>query len=136
MLILIFLFLIFLVFVVSIISPWGIEIMSIWLLFGGGGLYLILGLVLLVLVRRSKITGGLRTFLQMTGLAATVFLPFAILHNLFYGVAEYVDVFIIEFFARMIESSCFLIAVLVSPILFLVGAIGSVVLYMGKGKPQ
>ena len=82
-----------------------------------------LGVTLIVLTVKTKVGGMLKKFLLLTG-ASVVGLPvFAILHNVVSGL------FNTE------EPIFFIIATIVCPIGFLVGAVGSVVLAV-KNKPS
>jgi hypothetical protein len=82
-----------------------------------------LGVTLLVLTVKTKVGGMLKKFLLVTG-ASVVGLPvFAILHNVVSGL------FNTE------EAVFFIIATIVCPIGFLVGAVGTIVLAI-KAKPS
>jgi len=85
-----------------------------------------LGLALIVLIVKKKAEGPqgrLKKFLLLTGASAVGFLPFVILHNVVSGL------FGVE------EPFFFILAVFGSPLGFLVGAIGTIVL-LKKGKRQ
>ena len=86
--------------------------------------FFLLGVTLLVLTVKTKVSRMLRGFLLLTGAAPVAMLVFGILHNVIGGLAHFE------------EPVCFLIAVIVSPIAFLVGVIGSVVLGVKKSGAQ
>ncbi len=94
-----------------------------------------LGVTLLVLTVKTKVAGLLKKFLLLTG-ASTVGLPvFAVLHNLVF--ALFIKLFGEGFWDKVglgDEPVFFIIATIVCPIGFLVGAVGSVVLAI-KNKP-
>ncbi len=79
-------------------------------------IFLVLGLTLLVLAAKTKVRGMLRGFLVLTGASPVVMFGSVLLHNAISGLAH------------SEEPVFFLIAVLVCPVAFLVGATGSVVL--------
>jgi hypothetical protein len=95
-----------------------------------------LGVTLLVLAARAKLTKMLRAFLLLTGASATGIPVFVVLSNVVYGLFIY-------FFGPGFwgvagdEPFFFILAVLVCPVAFLVGAIGSIVLTFWKvEKPR
>jgi len=82
----------------------------------GIAIFLILGVALLVLTIKKKVEGNLKKFLLLTGASAAGLPVFAVLHNVVSGL------FNIE------EPVFFILATMVCPISFLVGAIGTIVL--------
>jgi hypothetical protein len=82
-----------------------------------------LGVTLIVLTVKTKVGGILKKFLLLTGASAVGLPVFAILHNVVSGL------FNIE------EPVFFIIATIVCPVGFLVGAVGSIVLAI-KTKPS
>jgi hypothetical protein len=82
--------------------------------------FFLLGVTLLVLTVKTKVRGMLKGFLLLTGASPVAMLVFGILHNVISGLAHFE------------EPVCFLIAVIVCPIAFLVGAIGSIVVTVKK----
>jgi hypothetical protein len=98
-------------------------------LFGLGALGL--GITLLVLTVRAKLRGLLKKFFLLTGASAVGLPVFAVLHNLVYGLFIY---FFGEGFwgAMGDEPFFFILATMVCPLGFLVGAIGSIVLFAKK----
>ena len=88
--------------------------------------FFVLGLVLIFLIKKKKadgLQGWPKKFLLLTGASAVGFLVFVILHNAVYGL------FGVE------EPFFFTLAVIVCPLGFLVGAIGTIVL-LKKRKRQ
>jgi hypothetical protein len=83
--------------------------------------FLVLGLALVVLTIKQKVQGKLKIFLLLTGGSAAGFVVFSVLHNLLYALLGFE------------EPVCFLIAVVVCPVTFIIGAVGSIVL-MVKNK--
>jgi hypothetical protein len=75
--------------------------------------FLVLGLALVVLTIKQKVQGKLKIFLLLTGGSAAGFVVFSVLHNLLYALLGFE------------EPVCFLVAVVVCPITFIIGAVGS-----------
>ena len=92
-----------------------------WAVFAG------LGVTLLVLTVKTKAAGTLKKFLLLTGASAVGFPVFAVLHNLVYAL-------LILWFGEDFwgaggdEPVFFILATIVCPIGFLVGAVGTIVL--------
>ncbi len=91
--------------------------------------FFLLGVTLIVLTVRAKVGRMLKGFLLLTG-ASVVGLPvFGILHNVVYGLFQIW--FGADFWKRTglgDEPVFFILAVIICPAAFLVGAVGSVVL--------
>ena len=81
-----------------------------------------LGVTLIILTVKRKVGGMLKKFLLLTGGSAVGFIIFVLLHNIVSGL------FNIE------EPVFFIIATIVCPIAFLIGAVGTIVLTT-KNKP-
>ena len=101
--------------------------------FIGIGVLFVLGVALLFLTIKTKVSGTLKKFLLLTGASAVGLPVFAVLHNLVYAL---LIVWFGEDFwgASGDEPVFFILAVIVCPIAFLVGAVGSIVLAI-KNKP-
>jgi hypothetical protein len=94
---------------------------SAWAVFAG------LGVTLLVLTVKTKVAGILKKFLLLTGASAVGFPVFAVLHNLVYALL--ILWFGEDFWgANGDEPVFFILATIVCPIGFLVGAVGTIVL--------
>ena len=101
-------------------------------LFVSWAILLLLGVTLIVLTVREKVGGMLKKFFLLTGASAVGLPVFAVLHNAVYALFIY---FFGEGFWSGIggdEPVLFMMAVFVCPIAFLVGAIGSIVLFAKK----
>jgi hypothetical protein len=106
-----------------------------WFFIIAGFLFLSLGVALLVLAVKGKTAGLLRKFLILTGAAATGIPISAVLHNVIYGL--FILWFGADFWGRTglgDEPFFFILAVIVCPLGFLVGAVGSIVLFIKKGR--
>lgn len=89
--------------------------LTAWIVFAG------LGAILLRLTVKAKATGTLKKFLLLTGASAVGFPVFAVLHNVVSGLLNFE------------EPVFFFLAVIVCPIGFLVGAVGTIVI-AGKNR--
>ena len=99
-----------------------------------GIIFLLLGIALIVLTAKSGLRGLLKKFLLVTGAAPIGAVLSVILHNAFYGVFIYF--FGADFWDRIgtgDEPVFFILAIIVCPIAFLVGVVGSIVLFI-KGR--
>jgi hypothetical protein len=105
-----------------------------YVLFALLAVFLGLGVTLLVLAARAKLSKILKAFLLLSGASAVGLPVFTVLHNLVYALFIY-------FFGQGFwggigdEPVFFILAVIVSPIAFLVGAIGSIVLGVRESRP-
>jgi len=120
--------------------PVSLRIYVIPLMFISWAAFFVLGLALIVLIVKKKAEGPqgwLKKFLLLTGASAVGFPVFAILHNLVYGLFIYF--FGQDFWERVglgDEPFFFLLAIIVCPLGFLVGVIGTIVLFLKKRKRQ
>ncbi len=95
------------------------------LMFASWIAFFVLGLTLVVLVVKKKeqgLRGLLKKFLLLTGLSAVGFPVFVILHNLVSGLLGVEEPFF------------FILAIIICPLGFLVGAIGAIILLIKKSK--
>ncbi len=89
--------------------------------------FFLLGLVLLILTLKSEIKQPLKKYLLLTSVSAVGVLVFVFLHNAFYAlgvVAE--NIKILKILAEAFHVIFFFIAIIIAPIGFLVGVIGSI----------
>jgi hypothetical protein len=96
-------------------------------------LFLLLGITLLVLTLREKIGGMLKKFFLLTGASAVGVFASILLHGVVY--ALFILCFGEDFWTRSglgDEPFFFILATMVCPLAFLVGAIGSIVLFIKK----
>ena len=124
----------FIVLIVVIFSP--MEYISVSILFMAipGIIFLLLGIALIVLTAKSVHGGLLKKFLLITGAAPIGAVVSVILHNVFYGI--FIHFFGADFWDRIGTSDepvFFILAIIVCPIAFLVGVIGSIILFK-KGR--
>jgi hypothetical protein len=89
-------------------------------------LFFLLGIALIVLTLKEKVAGILKKFFLLTGASATGVLVFILLHNVIY--ALFIYFFGEGFWNGGDEPFFFIMATLVCPLAFLVGAVGSIVL--------
>jgi hypothetical protein len=100
-----------------------------------GVILVILGSVLIGLTLVQKVERKLKKFLMLTGASATGFFVFALLHNIFYGLEQVTShITILSYLMKAFEVIFFLIAIFACPIGFLVGVIGTIVMFNKKRK--
>lgn len=90
-------------------------------------IFSLLGAVLVILVIREQAAGKLKKFLILTGASATGFFVSILLHNLIYGL--FIHCFGENFWVNIgleDEPFFFIIAIIVCPIMFLIGAVGTI----------
>lgn len=96
-------------------------------------IFFLLGIILMFLTVKEKMMGKLKKFLMLTGASSTGFFLFVLLHNLFYGLgimAE--DIVVLNYLAEILHVVFFMAAIFVCPLGFLIGVIGSAVLFIKK----
>ena len=102
-----------------------------------GIILVILGSALIGLTLVQKVEGKLKKFLILTGASAAGFFVFALLHNIFYGLEQVTGhITILSYLMKAFEVIFFLIAIFACPIGFLIGVIGSIVLFIKKRKNE
>jgi len=100
-----------------------------------GIILVILGSILIGLTLVQKVEGKLKKFLILTGASAAGFFIFALLHNIFYGLEQITGhITILSYLMKALEVIFFLIAIFVCPIGFLIGVIGTIVMFNKKRK--
>jgi len=116
---------IFILLVAFFIIPFPEDIHRTFFFVAGilGLIFLILGIILIVISRKEH--GKLKLFLMLTGISAIAPLAGTILHNLFYALG--IAFSSLHLFFEILHGSFFLISLLVAPITFLIGIIGSLV---------
>jgi hypothetical protein len=97
--------------------------------------FFLLGIALIVLTLREKVTGMLKKFLLLTGASAAGLLVFAVLHNAFYalGIASS-HITVLSSLAEFLHVAFFIMAIPVCLIGFVVGAAGSIVLTIKRRR--
>jgi len=97
-----------------------------------GSIFLLLGVALIVLTVKEKVGGTLKKFFLLTGASSAGFFVSILLHNLVYGL--FIHFFGEGFWDRIggDEPVFFIMAIIVCPLGFLVGAVGSIVLAIKK----
>jgi len=100
-----------------------------------GIILILLGGYLIVLTLKQKVEGKLKKFLILTGASAAGFFVFALLHNIFYGLEQVTGhIAILSYLMKAFEVVFFLIAIFACPIGFLIGVIGTIVMFNKKRK--
>jgi len=91
--------------------------------------FFLLGVALIVFTVKEKVAGILKKFLLLTGASAVGFFASILLHNAIYGL--FIHFLGADFWDRIglgDEPAFFIIAIIICPIGFLVGVVGSIVL--------
>ena len=100
-----------------------------------GVILVILGSVLIGLTLVQKVEGKLKKFLILTGASAAGFFVFALLHNIFYALEQITNhIIILNYLMKALEVIFFLIAIFACPIGFLIGLIGTIIMFNKKRK--
>jgi len=100
-----------------------------------GIILVILGSMLIGLTLAQKVKGKLKKLLILTGASAAGFFVFVLLHNIFYALGQVAShVTILSYLMKAFEVVFFLVAIFASPIGFLIGVIGTIVLLNKKRK--
>ena len=98
-------------------------------------IFSLLGAVLIFLTIKEKTKGMLKKFLILTGASAAGFFISIFLHNLFYAAAVLTShIAVLPRLFKVLHAIFFLIAIPLCPLGFLIGAVGSVVLFVKKKK--
>ena len=99
-------------------------------------IYFLLGIVLVVLVKKRGIKGWRGKYLYLTGICASGIFLGSVLHNVFYALGIIsADIKALSFLMEILHVVFFLVGVIVCPLGFLVGVIGTMVL-SEKNKRQ
>lgn len=94
----------------------------------------LLGIALIFLTLKAKLKGKQKIFLILSGASSAGFLISVILHNLLYALGIIFEhIIVLKYLMEILHIAFFFIAIPICPISFLVGAIGSMVLFMRKG---
>ena len=111
-------------------------------LFQGTALFLLpfiifslLGIVLIFLTLREKVKGTLKRYLLLTGASALGFFTFIFLHNAFYAlnmVTHHITV--LNYLTEILHTIFFLAAILLCPLGFLVGIVGTTILHFKQKR--
>jgi len=89
-----------------------------------GLVFLGLGMILILMVRKEQ--GKLKLFLMLTGISAISPLIFSILHNVFYGLAiTFKD---LNYLFEALHVISFITSMIIAPVGFIVGVVGSFIL--------
>jgi len=103
-----------------------------WFFIISGAIFSLLGAALIFFTVKEKVEGILKKFLLLTGASAAGIIVSILLHNAIYGLFIYF--FGADFWKGGDESFFFIMGIVVCPIGFLVGAVGSIVLAMKRDR--
>ncbi len=100
-----------------------------------GVVFFLLGVALIVLTVKEKVGGIPKKFLILTGASPAGFLVSILLHNAFYGLGIITShITVLSQLMEVLHVAFFCLAIFVCPIGFLVGAVGSIVLAIKRGR--
>lgn len=94
-----------------------------------------LGAVLIYVTKKQNVKGTLRKFLMLTGVSSAGFLISVFLHNIIYGL--FIQLFGDDFWNRIgmgDEPLFFVIAIFICPLGFIIGVVGSIVVFIKKRR--
>ncbi|MFC1937767.1 hypothetical protein ACFLWY_04355 [Chloroflexota bacterium] len=120
------------VFFIPALREW---LMGFVFLITSGTLLFVLGVVLVFLTIKEKVSGILKKFLILTGASSAGFFVSFILHNAIYGV--FIHFLGADFWDRIgigDEPFFFIMAVFVCPVGFIVGTVGRIVLAIKEAR--
>ena len=96
-------------------------------------LFSILGGVLLFLTIKSKLKGKQRKLLILTGASAAGFFISILLHNLLYALGiVFGHIVILKYLFEFLHATFFIVAVVICPLGFVFGAIGTIAVLIKK----
>jgi len=100
-----------------------------------GVILVIFSSVLIGLTLVQKVEGKLKKFLILTGASAAGFFICVLLHNIFYALEQITGhMAILSYLMKALEVIFFLIAIFACPVGFIIGAIGTIVMFSKKRK--
>ncbi len=114
----------FLIICLLVINAFGELLRGLWFL-SPIALFCLLGIALIVFSVRGSARGRLKTFFILTGASAAGVLVSVLLHNLIYGLFEHFAG--ADFWNGGDEPVFFIMAVVVCPLGFLVGVVGTII---------
>jgi len=98
-----------------------------------GIILVMLGSILIGLTLVQKVEGKLKKLLILTGASAAGFFVFVLLHNIFYALEQVTShTIILNYLMKAFEVVFFLIAIFACPIGFLIGVVGTIVMFNKK----
>jgi len=98
-------------------------------------IFSLLGVLLVFLILKQDVQGKLRKYLLLTGVSAISFFIFVFLHNVFYGLGKITaNIILLKNLMEILHVISFIIALLVCPLMFLIGSIGSVIIFIKTRK--
>lgn len=109
---------------VSGVSEKLFEIAGPLIVFAEWGVFFILGAVLIILTLKNRVEPPLKKFLLLTAISAVGFFVFVVLHNLVSGLLSTI------FNKEIEEPLFFILATIVCPLGFLIGATRSAIIFI------
>lgn len=98
-------------------------------------IFSLLGVLLIFLILKQDIQGKLRKYLLLTGVSATSFFIFIFLYNIFYGLGIIAsNIILLKNLMEILHTIFFIIALFICPLMFLIGSIGSIIIFIKMRK--
>jgi len=98
-------------------------------------IFSLLGVLLVFLTFKQGIQGKIRKYLLLTGVSAISFFVFVFLHNVFYGLGIISsNIIILKYLMKALEGTFFIAAIFICPLVFLIGAIDSIIIFIKTRK--
>ncbi len=99
--------------------------------------FFLLGLILVFLTFKKKRKGKLEKLLLLTGISASGVFVSILLHNFLYALAIIMsDIIFLKYLLEVLHVIFFFLAIFVCPIGFLIGMVGSSVLFIRKKRKK
>lgn len=100
-------------------------------------LFFLLGIILVIFTLKSDVRKKLKVFLLLTGFSSIGFLIGVLLHNFLYALGIiFEDIIILKYLMEILHVIFFFISIPISPIGFLIGLIGSIILFRKRRKEE
>lgn len=98
-------------------------------------IFSLLGVALIFLALKEKVERGLKKFLILTGASSTGFFVSIFLHNAFYALGTITShITVLNYLMEILHIVFFILAIFVCPLTFLIGVVGTIVLFVKKRK--
>ena len=98
-------------------------------------IFFLLGIILVFLTLKQRVSETLKKFLILTGISAAGFFIFVLLHNFFYALGIISSqISILSLMIGILQTAFFITAIFICPLGFIIGAIGTIVILIKKNS--
>lgn len=98
-------------------------------------IFSLLGVALIFLALKEKVERVLKKFLILTGASSAGFFISIFLHNAFYALGTITShITVLNYLMEILHIVFFILAIFVCPLVFLIGVVGTIVLFVKKRK--